>query len=174
MVELRIWKRELRGDGTNHYEKMGLERILCVSFNQPDMAGMSRSRVCINRYVRASQRTQASHIPDFSHLLVSSISFSSSCPPISFSSTTLPSSQNTKLSHPPVSLQAMIMSWHQVLRTRSRVYTKYSIHRVPHPCKIVCLLFIYITTSWPLNVASTNSKPPYTIDCYHPALHKRS
>jgi len=36
------------------------------------------------------------------------------------------------LSHPSLSLHAMIMSWHQVQHTPSTAYTKYSIHRVQH------------------------------------------
>jgi len=40
-------------------------------------------------------------------------------PSLSFSSPTLPSSQNIKLSHPSLSLHAMIMSWHRVQHTPS-------------------------------------------------------
>jgi len=76
-------------------------------------------------------------------------------PSLSFSSTTQPSSQNTKLSHPSLSLHDMIMSW----------------HRVQHPPKIVCLPFILMITRWPLSVASAPSVPPYTIDRHQPALH---
>jgi len=47
MVELRTRKREMRGDGTNHHEKLGLKRILCASqFTIPDMAGMSSDLEC--------------------------------------------------------------------------------------------------------------------------------
>ena len=53
-------------------------------------------------------------------------------PPVFFSSTTLPSSWNTKSSHPSESLHAMLMSWHQVQHTPSTAYTKYSIHQVQH------------------------------------------
>jgi len=58
-------------------------------------------------------------------------------PSRSFSSTTLPSSQNPKLSHP--SYLSMTWSWvdseysiRQVQHTPSTVYTKHSIHRVQH------------------------------------------
>jgi hypothetical protein len=44
-------------------------------------------------------------------------------------------------------------------------------HQVQHPQKIVCLPFIRIITSCPLNVASTSSVPPYMIDCHLPALN---
>jgi len=42
MVELRTRKRELRGHGGNHHEKLGLKRILCASqLTIPDTAGMT-------------------------------------------------------------------------------------------------------------------------------------
>jgi len=60
-----------------------------------------------------------SYAPYRSHLLP---------PSLVVSSTTLPSSQNSKLNHPSVSLHAMIMSSHQVQYPPSTAYTKYSIH----------------------------------------------
>jgi len=51
------------------------------------------------------------------------------------------------------------MSW-------SWVHTVYSIHRVQHLPKIVCLPFILMITSWPLNVASAAGMTPYMIDCH--------
>ena len=51
------------------------------------------------------------------------------------------------------------MSW-------SSVDTEYSIHRVQHLPKIVCLLFIVVIMSWPLNVDQASSVPPYTIDSH--------
>jgi len=93
-------------------------------------------------------------------------------PSLSFSSTSQPSSQNTKLSQPSLSLHCMIKSWHRVQNTPSTAYTKYSIHRVQHPPKIVWLPFILIITSWLLNVASASSVPPYTIDRHQPALYE--
>jgi len=59
-------------------------------------------------------------------------------PSLSFSSATLPSLQNTKLSHPSLSLHVIIMSAyteysiHRVQHTPSTAYTEYSIHRVQH------------------------------------------
>jgi len=55
----------------------------------------------------------------------------------SFSASTLPSPENTKLSNLSVSLHAMIMvnteySIHQVQPTPSTAYTMYSIHQVQH------------------------------------------
>jgi len=93
-------------------------------------------------------------------------------PSLSFLSTTLPASQNTKLSHPSLSLHTMMMGWHRVQHTPSTAYTAYSIHRVQHPPKVVCLPFILMITSWPLNVVSASGVPPCTIDCHQPALHK--
>jgi len=95
-------------------------------------------------------------------------------PSLSSSSTILPSSQNTKLNHPSVSLHAMIMSSHRVQHTLSTASTEYSIHRVQHPPKIVCLPFILMITSWPLSVASASGVPPYMIDRHLPAWHESS
>jgi hypothetical protein len=107
---------------------------------------------------------------------------------LSFSSTTLPSLQNTELGYLFLSLHVIIMSWHwvqhiqstaytkysihQVQYILSSAYTKYSIHQVQHPPQIVCLPYILRTMSWPLNLALASSMPPYTIDCYQPALHE--
>jgi len=51
---------------------------------------------------------------------------------LSFSSSTLPSPKNTKLSHPSLSLHAMIKSSLWVQHSLSTAYTEYSIHRVLH------------------------------------------
>ena len=71
------------------------------------------------------------------------------------------------------------MSWHRV-----QAYTEYSIHWVQHRPNtaytkysmpnIVCHPFIRMITSWPLNVASAFSVPPYTIDWQQPARHRCS
>jgi len=53
-------------------------------------------------------------------------------PSPSFSSTTLTSLQNTKLSYPSLSLRVMIMSWHRVHHTPSTPYTESPIRRVQH------------------------------------------
>jgi len=63
-------------------------------------------------------------------------------------------------------------SIHLVQHTPSTAYTKYRIQWVQHPAKIVCLPFILIITSWPLNTASDTSMTPYTIDCHQPVLHE--
>ena len=56
------------------------------------------------------------------------------------------------------------MSWHQVQLTPSTAYAEYSIHRVQHLPKIVCIPFIFMIFSWPLNVAAASGMPPYTIN----------
>jgi len=140
IVELSTRKREIRGDGGNHHEKLGLKRISCASeFTIPDKAGTSPDPAGNYTDTRSSQPIQAGRTPDFLYPLVSSTLFSTSSTYLSFSSTTLPSSQNTNLSHPSLSVHAMIMSWHQVQHTPSTAYTEYCIHRVLHHPNIDCL-----------------------------------
>jgi len=65
-------------------------------------------------------------------------------------------------------------SIHQVPHTPSTPDTEYSIHRVQYPSKIACLPFIFMITSWPLNVALDSGVPPYIIDRHQPTQHVRS
>jgi len=148
MIELRTRKREMRGDGTNHHEKLGLHGISCVSqLTITDTTGMSLDLKGTNTNWRLFQPNQASYMPDFSNLLISSTLFLSSSLSLPFLSPTLWLSLNKKLSNTCLSLHAMIMSWHQVQHTPSTAYTEYSIHRVQHTPKIVCLSsFLMITT----------------------------
>jgi len=133
MVDLRTRKREMRGDGVHHHEKLGLKRISCASqFTIPDTAGTSPDPACNYTDTRSSQPTLASHTADFSYPLVSSTSFSSSLPSLSFSFATLSSLHNTELSHPSVSHHAMIMSLHWVQHAQCTAYTEYSIHQAQH------------------------------------------
>jgi len=91
----------------NHHEKLGLVRISCVSqFTIPDTAGTTPDPGGKHTDTRSSKPNQASRTLDISYPLASSISFPFSSP-ISLS---LPSSQNTKLSHSSLSLHGMIMS----------------------------------------------------------------
>jgi len=81
MVELLTRKREMRGDGTTHNEKLELMRTSCaIKFTIHDMAGTSPDQVCNPVDMRLSQPNQASCTPDFSYPLVTSTSFSSSSP----------------------------------------------------------------------------------------------
>jgi len=146
--------------------------------------------VCNHTDTTSSQPNRASRIPDFSYLFVSCTSFLSSSPSLSVLSSTQPSSENTQLSHPALSLDVMIMSWHQVQHTPrtayteyriyrvqhipSTAYTEYSIYWVQHRPEISCLPLILMIMSWPLNVASASGVPPYTIDRHQAALHDSS
>ena len=127
------------------------------------MAGMGPNPVCTYTRMRSSQPNPASCAPD--------------CPfplSLSLSSTTLPSSQDTMLGHPSLSLHDMIMSWHRVQHTPSTAYTEYSIHLVQRPPRIDCLPFVLMITNWELNVASASGVPPYTIECHQPVPHECS
>ena len=69
----------MRGDGGNLHENLGLRRISCASqFTIPDAAGTIPDLADNNTTTRSSEPNQASRTPDFSGLLVSSISCSSS------------------------------------------------------------------------------------------------
>jgi len=96
MAELRTGKKEMREDGSNDHEKLGLKRIFCArQFIIPNTAGMSPDPAWNNTDTRCLQSNQASRTRDYSYPLVSSTLSSSSSPSLSFSSTTQPSSQNT-------------------------------------------------------------------------------
>jgi len=79
MVELRTRMREMRGDGGNHHEKLGLVRISCANqFTIADTAGTATDSAGNNTNARSSNLNQASHTPDFSYALVSTILFPTS------------------------------------------------------------------------------------------------
>jgi hypothetical protein len=79
MVELKSQKREMRGDGTNLHEKLGLKRILCASqFTFLDIAGTSPDLVYNNTQRRPSIPNEARLTAVSSYAIVSSTSFSSS------------------------------------------------------------------------------------------------
>ena len=181
----------MRRDGANHYEKLGL-REFHVQVNLP--SPIQQVSVPIWHVIIPIRG-----IPNPIRQVVPLISHICSYPPhrfhlhplfLSFLSTTLLSLQNTKLSHLSQSLHAMIMSWHRAQHTPSTTYTDYSIHRGQHtpsttytdysihqgqhPPMIVCLPFIPMITSWPLNVTSVSGMPPDTIDCHQPACYEGS
>jgi len=74
MVELSTRKREIRGDGGNHHEKLGLVRILCASQltipdragTSPDLAGNNTDTWSSQPNQASSKPNQASRTPDFS------------------------------------------------------------------------------------------------------------
>jgi len=122
MVELstRMWEI-----GGNHHEKLGL-REFRVQVNWP--FPMRQVRVPIRReltLIRGLRNPIRQVIPLISHIRSYPPYHSHLHPPsLSSSSTTHPSSQNTKLSHPTLSLHDMIMSWHRVLHTPSTASTQ--------------------------------------------------
>ena len=154
MLELRTRKREMRGNGGNQYEKLGLKRISCASqLTTSNTAGISPDSVCNYTDRRSSQPTQAGCTPDFSYPLVSSTSFSSSSPISLFlvhnftiiAEHKVKSSLSISLCHDhKLTLSTVYTEYsiHRVQYTPSTAYTKYSIHQVQHPPKIVCLPFI--------------------------------
>ena len=77
-------------------------------------------------------------------------------PSLSFSSTTLPSSQEHQ-----VKSSVSISPCHHHELTLSAAYIEYNIHQVQHTPKIVCHLFILTILSWPLNLALASGVPPY-------------
>jgi len=93
---------------------------------------------------------------------------------LSFLSTTLPPSGNTKLGHPSPLLRFMIMSSCTVPHKLSTAYTQFSTHQVQLPPKFDCLPFILTITSCPQNGVCASTAPPYAIDCHQPALHDSS
>jgi len=119
----------------------------------------------------------------------------------SFSSTTLPSSQEynvkSSLSISPCHDHELTLSTaytdysihrvqhtlrtayneysiHPVQHTPSTAYTQYSIHWGEHPPKIVYLPFILMVKSWLMNVAWASGMPPYTIHHSQPGLPESS
>jgi len=117
-------KREMRGDGGNHHEKLGLRRISCANqCTVPDTAGMSPDPACNHTNRKSSEPLQASRTPDFSNPLVSSTSFSSSSP-ISL----LLVHNSTIIAEHNVKSSLSISPCHDHELTPSTAYTEYSIH----------------------------------------------
>jgi len=121
MVELRTRKREMSGEWGHHHRKLGLQRMLCVSqFTFPDRAGMRPNLLNSVTDLRSSKPNRATHTPDFSYLLTSSIWFSSSSP--------------ISLSRPQLyhhrQIQSRVISLHLAMPW-SWVNTDSGIHRVP-------------------------------------------
>jgi len=167
---LRTRKREMRGDGTNYHERLGLKRISRASqFAIPDTAGTSPDPVCNYTNTTSSHPDQASRTHDFSYPLVFSTSFS----PLSSISVFLVHNSTIITEH-KVKSSLSISLCHDHELNWVKAYTEHSIHWVEHPPNIVCLPWILMITRWPLNVASASGVPPYTIDYHQPALHDSS
>jgi len=141
MVKLSPRKREIRGDGRNHCEKLRRKRIPCGSqFTIPDMARNTLNLAGNNTDTGSSQPNQITYTPDFTGQLASSISLSSSSPSLSLSSTTLPSLQEHKVKS---SLSISPCHHHEV--SPSGAYSEGGIRRVQHTPIIVirpCILAI--------------------------------
>jgi len=136
MVELRTRKREMRGYGGNHHEKLGLKIISCASqFTIPDTAGTSPDPACNYTDTRSSQPNLASCTPDYSYPLVSSPSFSSS------------SLISTIIAEHKVKSSLSISPCHDNELAPSIAYTEYRVHRVQHTPSIAsiqdCLSFLH-------------------------------
>jgi len=185
MVELRTRKRYERRWGKSSWGT-GTWIISCASeFTIPNTAGTSGDPACNNTDTRSSQTNLAFVNPDFSYPLVSSTSFLSSSPISLFlvhnstiivehkvkSSRSISPCHDHELTPSTAFTEYRI---HRVLHSPSTAFTEYSIHRVQHTPKFVCLPFILMIMSWPLNVASPSGVPPYMIDRHQPALHEIS
>jgi len=149
--------REIRGDGGNHREKLGLKRISCASqCTIPDTAGTSPDPAGNNTDSRSSKPNQASRTPDFSQPLVSSISFSSSSPISLFLV-----HNSTIIAEHKVNPSLSISPCHDYELTLSTAYTYdclSSLHSHDFELTPECI-FSFQRTSLP-------------IDCHQPVLHK--
>jgi len=126
MVDLSTRNREMGGDGGNHHEGLGLERISCA--NQctiPDTAVPYPNPACKFTDTRSSQHNRGSHTPDFLYPLISSTLYSSSSPISLF----LVHNSNIIREH-KVKLSLSISPCHEYELTLSTAYTECSIHRV--------------------------------------------
>jgi len=133
-------RRVITRDGTNHHEKLGLPRILCVSeCNILDTAGTSPNQLGNNTPMGSFQPEQASCTPDFPYLLVSFTLFSFSSPLLLFlvHNSTIIAGQKVKLSLSICACHGHELTWctaytvyiiHWVQHTLSTAYTEYRIH----------------------------------------------
>jgi len=169
----------------NYYEKLGLQRTSCASrLTIPNMTGTTP-----NAWRNNTDTTYSKPIRQ----VVPLISLIHLYPPYCFD-LHLPSlflidncsiiaeyKVQSGLSISPChdhgltqSTDSTAYSIHRVQHQQSTPSSEYSIQRVQHPTKIVCLPFILMIMSGPLNVASASGMPPYKINCHQPALHQSS
>jgi len=147
----------------------------------PDIAGTTPDPMGKNsNTILSFQPNKARPHPDFSYLLVSSVSFPSSSH-LSFSTINTRHKVKSSLSISQCHDYELTLctaytkySIHQVQHSPSTSYTEYRIHRVLHPPTMVYHPFILTITSWPLNVTSASGIPPVKIDRHQPALHESS
>jgi len=130
MVELRTRENEMRGDGGNHHEKLGLRRISCArQFAIPDTAGTIPDPAYNITDTMSSHPNQAGCTPDSTYPLVFSTSLSSSSPISLFliHNSTMIAEHKVKssLSISPCHDHELTPS---TAYTKSAQYTEYSIH----------------------------------------------
>jgi len=128
MLELSTTQRGIRGDGGDHHEKLGL-RECHVRVISPSLKRLVR--VPIRRVITPIQGL-ISPVWQIVLLISDSLSYAQyrshlHPPSLSFSSTTLASSQEQK-----VKSSLSISPCHHHELTLSAAYTEYSIHRVQH------------------------------------------
>jgi len=119
---------ELRGDGGNHHEKQGLNRISCASqCTIPNSTGTTPDLVHNNTDTMSCIPNQASRTPDFAYPLVSSMMFSSSSPISHFLV-----HNSTIIAEHNVMSSLSISPCHDHDLTQSAAYTQCGIHRIQH------------------------------------------
>ena len=150
---MRTRNRWMNWDTIDYCEIVGRMRSSCASqFTIPITAGTGPDSAGNTTNSKTSTLDLSCRTPAASYLLVFSI-MSLSPSPMSLSRPKLYHHyKNTMLSHPALSLHAIIMSWHLVQHTPSVAYTELSIHRVQHPPKIACdsLIFKNMTLILPM------------------------
>jgi len=133
MVELGTRTAVMSGYEGNHHEKLGLEGASCTSqFSISDKAGTSPDPACNITKTWSSQPYDANWTPDFSSLLVFSMSCSYSSPIWLFVIHNSTIITEYKVKSFLSTYHVMIMSSPQVQPTLSIAYTGFSIHRVQH------------------------------------------
>jgi hypothetical protein len=122
----------MRGDGGNHHDKLELVTTSCASqFTIPDTAGTSPNPVCNYTDTRSSKFNNPSCTLDFSYLLVSSTSFSSS----SLISLSLVHN-SIIIAEYQVKPSLSISPCHNHELTPSTAHTAQSINRVQHTLRV--------------------------------------
>jgi len=173
---LRTRKREMKGDGGNHHDKLELQRVAFASqCSISDTAGMSPDPAGNSTNSRSSHPNQASRYSNFSYPLIfsSSLSSSSSIPLSLIHNSTIIAEHEVQssLSFSPChnykftpSIAYAKHSIHQVQHTPSTAYTKYRIYKVHPTLSTVCTKY---------NIHQLKHKPctAFTEYSIHPILY---
>jgi hypothetical protein len=124
IIELRTGQIGMRGNGGNHYEKLGHKIMLCASqFIILDTAGINPDSAWNYTDMMLSQPNLASRTPDYSYPLLSSPLFSSSSPITIFLG-----HNSTIIAEQQVKLSLSMSPCHDHELAASTAYTAYSIH----------------------------------------------